>query len=66
MKHVKKVGSTLLAAAAVSLFSVVLTGCDADKKSAPESKPSMDASKNAAQSAAENPATAKPKDHPAH
>ena len=66
MNNGKKIGFTVCAAAVASVLAAGLSGCDDGKKGVPETKPAVGAQTDAAQPAAENPATAKPKDHPAH
>ncbi len=66
MRNGKQVGTALLAAAVVSVFAAGLTGCDEDQKKAPAGAPALGVSNAPAMPTAENPATAKPKDHPAH
>lgn len=67
MKNSKKIGTLFLAATVVSLLSSGLVGCDKGDKAASANVPAVDVNKAAVPAVpAENPATAKPKDHPAH
>ena len=66
MKKDRQSRMVWMAIAMVATLSLGLAGCDESKKDAAAAPAAVEQKKAAEQPAAENPATAKPKDHPAH